>query len=299
VKERATAARDDSLPAKISSNGEDIHHRPFRSDELRPLAPATLASPAEQVAPTVPEEVFGSKLIWQAAGWVCVIVCLGIVAIAVSQIINPPRGKPIQTGVYGVIGLFGIGTLVSGYVSYRLAGQKYEVFSDRLVEWQCFKPTAFRWDQIREVYRDVHPSWTTYRVVTRVGREFILHGEIQDHKRLGELICERVATLLLPAALEELEAGRDVSFGPLRVNRGGVIVDGALEPWHRIGMLTFGLNPNPKRGTSMVSNMIHLRIGSAWVELGEIPNYRLFEELARHLFPASVGALDEKASGVA
>ena len=89
--------------------------------------------------------------------------------------------------------------------------------------------------------------------------------------------------MLLPAACHELESGRDVRFGPLWVNQAGVLVDGYLEPWHRIGVLTFGRRPNPPRGTSRVSNMMHLRLGTSWVEVGDIPNYRLFEELARRL----------------
>src|SRR5207249_5928728 len=99
---------------------------------------------------------FASKLIWQAVAWLCVLVCLGIVAIAVSQLLHPPKGKPIQSGIYGVIGLFGIGGLVAVYVGFRLSGQKYGVFADRLVEWQCFRPTTIRWDQIAEVFQQVH-----------------------------------------------------------------------------------------------------------------------------------------------
>ena len=36
---------------------------------------------------------------------------------------------------------------------------------------------------------------------------------------------------------------------------------------------------------NMVSNMIHLRLAGCMVEMGEIPNYRLFEKLVRHLHP--------------
>jgi hypothetical protein len=235
------------------------------------------------------EEVFRGKLLWQLVAGGCAIVCFGIVAIAVSQLIHPR--KPPEVGVYGVLGMFTIGGLVAVYVAYRLCGQKYAVFPDQLVEWQCFKPTSFGWNQIREVFQQAHPAWTNYRVVTRLGRTFTVKGEIKNHKRLGELIAGRVAALMLPAALHELESGRDVRIGPLLVNRAGVVVDGQLEPWHRIGVLAFGLNPNPKKGTSMVSNMIHLRIGSSWVELGDIPNYRLFEELAHRLFPACVSSV--------
>jgi hypothetical protein len=252
---------------------------------------STLPSLPEEEASDTPEEVFPCKLIWPMVACVCAIVCLGIVTIAVSQFINPPPlRKSTPAGLYGVMGMFAIGALVSLYVGFRLAGQKYAVLPDQLIEWQCFKPTVFRWDQIREVYQNVHPGWTTYRVVTRLGREFTLRSEIKNHKRLGELISGRVAARMLPAAVRELEAGRDVRFGPLCVSSAGVVIDGQLEPWQRIGELTYGMNPIPKRGTSRVSSMVHVRIGSSRIELGDIPNFRLFEELARRLVLACVSS---------
>jgi hypothetical protein len=233
-------------------------------------------------------EVFRASLLRQAAAWACAVVCLGIVLVAASQLAHPPKGQ--LTGIYGCLGLFGLGTLVAVYVGFRLAGQKYAVFPDRLVEWQCFRPRSYRWDQVREIYQDAHPAWTTYQVLTNVGHEFTIRGEIANHKRLGELISRRITARLLPAALAELEAGRDVRLGPLRITPAGAVIDGQLEPWHRIGIPTFGRNPSAKRGTSMVSNMIHVRIGGSLVELGEVPNYGLFEALACHFSLTASGA---------
>lgn len=225
-------------------------------------------------------EVFRSNLVWQAAAWVCGVVCLGIVLAAASQLPRAPRGQ--LNAIYGCLGLFGAGVLVASYVCFRLAGQKYAVFPDRLVEWQHFASQSYRWDQIREVYEKVHPGWTTYEVLTRVGRRLTISWEIGNHKRLGGIISQRVAERLLPAVFVELEAGREFRLGPLRISQAGVVVDGEFEPWHRIGVPTFGLNPRVNKGTNMVSNMIHVRIGGSLVELGEIPNYAIFHALALH-----------------
>jgi len=230
-----------------------------------------------------PEAVFRTKLVWLVVACGCMMLCLGIMAIAATQVIHPPRGK-VQAGAYGVMALFGLGALWSAYVGFRFAGQKFAVLPDCLIIWHHFRQTTVRWDEIREVYQVVHPAWVRYRLVTRRG-EFKLAGEFQRHKQLGDCISERVAAVLLPAAWDEIEAGRDVRFGPLRVSSGGVTVNGEFEPWHRIGMLTFGLNPKPVKG-SLVSNMIHVRIGSVQVEMGEIPNFCVFEQLAGRLFPA-------------
>jgi hypothetical protein len=253
------------------------------ADRPRPPKPTSSA-----VLPTASHEdegvagvFFRGKFIWQAAAWVSTLVCLGIVAVAASQLVNPPKGQ--LTGIYGCLGLFGLLSLVGGYAGFRLAGQKYAVFSDRLVEWQCFRPTEYRWDQIREIYQDVHPMWTTFRVVTSLGREFTIRGEVVNHKRLGEIISERLTERLLPVALAEIEAGREVRLGPLRISGAGVAIDGQFEPWHRIGIPTFGLDPTVKRETNRVSRMIHVNIGSTRVELGTIPNYGIFQALACHL----------------
>ena len=135
------------------------------------------------------------------------LVSFGIVAIAASQLLHPHGRKSTSTGIYGVIGMFSVGGLVAAYVCYLLLGQKYEVFPGKLIAWQSFKSTTLRWDQVREVYQSMHPAWTNYRAVASGGQTFTVRGEIRNHKRLGDLIAERVARRLLPAALEELEAG--------------------------------------------------------------------------------------------
>jgi Family of unknown function (DUF6585) len=231
-------------------------------------------------------EIFTSKIIWQVIIWFVAVKCLVIVAISAWQLINPPAGKPVQFGGYGALALFGIAAIVTGYVGLRMAGQKYYVYPDRLVAWHFFKPTTLPWDQILEIYQDIHPVWTRYRVVARGGLQFTFGRDIREHLRLGELISEHVADLLKPAALQEIEAGGDVHLGPLTVSGAGVTIDGELQPWHEIGILTYGTNPKPKHAHAPMWNMIHVRIGRHWVEVGDIPNYRLFADLTRHIFPA-------------
>src|SRR5262245_25527811 len=210
---------------------------------------------------TTPEAVFTSKFIWQAAAWLTAIVCFGIAAIALSQFINPPKKKVDPGVLWGVAGLFGVGGIVGCYVGVGLSGQKYVLFPDRLVAYQFFKPTSLRWNQIRAVYRDVHPIWKRYRIMTPKGKVITVAGETVHYVQLGEIISERVAAVLLPDALRQLEAGQSVSLGPLRLDHSGIALHGELVPWHEVIALTVGLNPNPVRGNGgLVSNMMHLRI---------------------------------------
>jgi hypothetical protein len=234
-----------------------------------------------------PERVFRSKIWPQAVAWLCVLVCFGISAIALSMFRLPPSPKRKPATLYAVAGLFGLGGAVAGYVGLRLKGQKYLVFKDHLVAYTGTQCIILRWDQIREIYRIVHPAWQQFRIHSYKG-SLLLTGDTKEHIMLGELVSRRVAERLLPDAWRQIEAGRKVSFGPIRISRAGLDCHDDPIPWHQIQGFTFGLNPYAVRG-SMVSNMIHLRITPAsQVEMGEIPNYALFEELARRLHPSCV-----------
>jgi hypothetical protein len=237
-----------------------------------------------------PEHVFKAKLVWQAVAWLGALACFVIVAAAGSQLLSPAKNRKSQTGsILGVTFLFGIGGLGASYVGLRLRGVKYLLFPDRLVQFQGSRITIIPWHQIREVYHVVHPGWQNYRLVTRKARDITLTGDIKGHARLGKLIAERVADRLFPEAWRQLEAGRSVAFGPVTISQGGVICNGTHLPWHQIVLLTFGLNPREVPGTTMISNMIHLRLTpSCLVEMGAIPNYRVMEKLIRRVHPSCV-----------
>jgi hypothetical protein len=244
-------------------------------------SPAEPAMSSEQ-----PEQVFKGRILWQVVACLCAVVCFGIVAVAVSQYDNPhARHPPTRSTVLGLCGLFGLSGLVSLFVAFKIGGLKYVVYPDRVVVGRGGSANSYRWDQIRAVFHSVHPVWQTYKIVTRKGQTYKLTGDIQRHKELGDLISERVAEQLLPETLRELETGRSVALGPLRLSGGGVDLNGEHVPWLHMQTLTYGLNPRAVKG-NMVSNMIHVRLGGSMVELSEIPNYRLFEKLVRHFHPA-------------
>jgi hypothetical protein len=284
----ALVGADGGRPADALPNGE-LLTAPVSGNVGVAAAPAEPDSsvPADEHSADGSERVFRSKLRWQVAAWVCALVCFGIVGVAVSQLVNPPKNKPPQTeAIYGVATLFGIGALVAIYVGIRLHGLKYLVFPGHLAAVDAGSSTTIRWGQIREVFHAVHPAWRKYTIVTRAGKRLTLTGDTKDHTVLGDLIAERVAEVLLPEASRQLSEGRTLTFGPIQLSRAGLQCHGQYLPWHHVPTLTFGLNPRPSKGTSMVSNMIHLRLTpGCQVEMGEIPNYPLFEKLVRQLHP--------------
>src|SRR5262249_5471767 len=98
---KAPTAAGETLAAPPAPFGQNT---PVSSSLLSADLPATSS---------VQDEVFRGNLLWQAVAVLTLLACLGIVAIAVSQLVGPRHGKPIQTGVYGVIGLFGVGALIA------------------------------------------------------------------------------------------------------------------------------------------------------------------------------------------
>jgi Family of unknown function (DUF6585) len=292
----ATVPASSLVAAAVGSNGSTATARPatLAHEQVEPpdlVAPADVStgasSPPDLASLGEPEQVFKSKILYQALAWLCVVVCFGIAAIALWQFVQPPRIPTRPAVLYGTAAFFAFGGLVAAFVGIKLRGQQYLVFPGHLVEIQSGRCTILRWDQIRAVYLALHPAWKKYEVVTSVGKPLTLTGETSRHTMLGELIAERVAERLFPDAWQRVEQGGTVSFGPLAISRAGVDCNGEHVPWHQIGKFSTGLDRRPIQGTtSMQSNMIHFWVTpSCRVEMGEIANFRLFEQIARLLHP--------------
>lgn len=248
-----------------------------------------------------PEQVYTARILWQALAWLCALVTLGIVGITLYCYLKPVgKNPPSTTTMLGIVALFGLLGCGAIFVGLRLRGLKYLVFPDRLVEVQGGKVTTVRWDRIREVFHLAHRVRHSYRIVARSGQEINVTGDICSHNQLGELICERAAEMLFPEAWRQLEQGRNLSFGPITMDRAGLDYKGQRLPWQSIAM-TFGFDPNAFPQTGIMGAMsdaynIHLKITpTCTVDLGDIPNYRLFEKLVSCIYPACLPA--EKAAG--
>lgn len=305
----------DRPPPWCPKCGSDLKPKPKAAAASEPAAPSAPPSPPPSIAapeappPAVveqagvtyetasssigdfsrPEAEFGGSMLYRTAAWVTALVCFGIAGIAAWQFVNPPK-KKLEPGVlYGVMGMFGLFGTVSLFVGMKIGGQKYVLYPDRFVAVEGGQETTVHWEEVRDVYQAVHPSWTTYRIVTRLGgKEFNLTGELSGHRRLGDAIAERVALMLLPEAVRNIDAGRAVTFGPLRVSRAGVEVNGEMVSWNHIPSISFGPNPRPvKEAGGRISNMMHLKLTpGVMIEMGQIPNFKLFQALVRHCNPA-------------
>lgn len=268
-----------TAPAAATGRGEMTTGLEARAAASRPAAVASDAAPDHEFRPNV---------LWQMAFLLPSLVCFGIVAVALNQLRLPAGVRPGSlNGLYAVSALFGVFGLVMAYGGLRLVGTKFLVYPDRLVHVRPGGSTTYPWNRIRAVLHSWHPMWQRFEVATGKGQTLTLTGEIWGHKRLGNLIAERVAREQLPALLASIESGHTVTLGPISADRTGVSCGEQHTPWQHILSLSFGMNPIPQGPERRVSNMVHLRINDiTQAELGEIPNYRLFEMLVLHHQPA-------------
>lgn len=105
-------------------------------------------------------------------------------------------------------------------------------------------PQPFRWDQVEAVwyqvtrhYRNGIYTGTThrYRVRRKDGYQIVLNDRFTNVGQLGDTINNQVTKVLLPQVIAAYNAGQTITFGPLSVNRQGLLnVLGNLLPWSEI-----------------------------------------------------------------
>jgi uncharacterized protein DUF6585 len=301
---------ENRLPAWCASCGASLKYArpiggatPPRSAPL-PLAlkalPASdLASRGEQISQSAGDlSALGeAEQVYRGSPWVrlfCWLACLvgfAFLALVVYVTVHPPKKPASPAAMLMLAGLGMTGAIGGLYFALKFRRLVYMVFRDALVECDGRDCTVIPWEQIRQIFEKVHPGYVNYRVVIPKG-EIQITGDVQNHRALGSTIEEKVIERLLPVALKELEHGRAVSFGPLGVSRGALSCQGEQMPWHGV-RLRVGLKPDLGSPSAMQSAMIHLHVyhangPTAYLEIEQIPNYRLFLAVVREIWPQCV-----------
>jgi hypothetical protein len=267
----ATTASLRTVPAAALESR--VEGRPVRLDDIDSLG--------------IPERVYRGSIVRQLLCWLGTLIGGAFLALIVYITFHPPKKPVSDAAYYGLTGFGLIAAFGSTYFALKFRGLTYLVFADALVRRDGGESTIIRWENVRQVFEKVHLGYINYRVVARAG-EFELTGDIAGHRSLGTTIEDRLLAHRLPAALQELEQGHTVPFGPLAVSRAALWCDGQEMAWHTVRLST-GLKPDHAHRTTMLSNMIHLHVHSngptVYLEIERIPNYRLFVELVRHVWP--------------
>jgi hypothetical protein len=238
-----------------------------------------------------PEQVFHGSGWRRLVAWLVSFACFGLAAAIAYGVMHQPNKNPQSGMLLG--GFFALGGLLGLYVALTLGEISYLVYRDGLVEKRGSDAKSVRWDQILEIYQTIHPAWTSYHIITGKGWNFELTGDIKNNAALGQIIEDRFIEARLPSALAELERGGTIRFGPLGVSKEALHFDMLSEGWNRVTM-SVDRNLEPVQGTGVYSQLMHLHVYTQAqtkaykVELGKVPNFALFMELAGRICPASV-----------
>ena len=160
--------------------------------------------------------------------------------------------------------------------------QRVLVFKDGLGHVRGNQVAAMRWDEVREVYRDIRLYRTsygglsvsrhTYTLRSADGRTIRLTRHINEIEKLGSMLCQAITQAQLPRAVQTLNSGGALSFGPLSMSRQGIAVGRKLIPWSEI------------KGVRVINETVMVdRVGKAargGTPVARVPNLSLFLTLA-------------------
>lgn len=166
-----------------------------------------------------------------------------------------------------------------------------------------------RWDEVTHVWRAItrhsvngSPTYTDYRYTLRLadGRSRSFRGVLPARRarasgtvrlkptpgmttpvtieQLGRLLETGVTRVQLPKAIDRLNAGQPVSFGPLTLSPSGIAVGDQSLPWSEV------------EGVQTRKGMVSVRKSGKWlvwkrVPVSDIPNFSVFDALVRANLP--------------
>lgn len=145
-----------------------------------------------------------------------------------------------KAGLVLLFGGSGIACLVMAVANF---GRRILICPGGFVEERLAGRRVFLWEEIAEVYESITqvyvngiPTGTQYgySIVRQDGVRTRFDNQIQLVEQLGPLVAGRVYSLLLPILDRQMAAGRIVKFGPLGVQRGGLVRNGKQLLWAEV-----------------------------------------------------------------
>jgi hypothetical protein len=178
--------------------------------------------------------------------------------------------------LYCVVMLLGI--LVGALPFFQIDLSSYVVFRDALVVVRNDLFTVVPWTAI-------HALNAPRVIVTSDGQEFPLGFHLHCAGMLYERIRSELAERLVPAALNVLQSGGALTFGPLTLNQLALGYKGKTLLWTHVGSITI---PPTVYGVGGGTMTIRAE-GSLWpwglLSLHNVPNPWLLLEVLRRICP--------------
>jgi hypothetical protein len=205
----------------------------------------------------------------RARGLAVVAVVAGGLGLAVAAWLARSGATPVWPA--GLLALVGGLAVLGGLVAAFRGGRQVMLSPNGLVlPGADGGPAALRWDQVASVV----PGAADRTVVVRRdgGRLVLDRGALgASYERTVAALERGVTAAMLPGALAELRAGREVAFGPVIAGPDGLHHAGTTLAWHRLTGIETG-------GTALT---VGVR-GEPDVELpaAEVPNAFVLAALA-------------------
>lgn len=192
-------------------------------------------------------------------------------------------------GLVFLVILAGIVFLVLAFrtpnLNKKRAAMRLHLFEYGLIIADSTGPTAiFRWDRLtvtqeitRRYVNGIYVGTTyVYTLTTPEGNKTKITNFYDKPDEWGPAIQIAITGAQLPAAIAALEAGAELHFGPLTVNRGGVATSTKSIRWDEI------------QDIDVNAGYLRIKKAASWIRwsakpVSAIPNFFVFLSVANHL----------------
>ncbi|HEY4384542.1 MAG TPA: DUF6585 family protein [Ktedonobacteraceae bacterium] len=205
------------------------------------------------------------------------------------------------TPVLGPIILLWLALVVHSF--YRRRYWRVCVYDQGLLIVKRTKVDVFRWEDVETFwqlvmdYRRIRlpllvvlmlgPMRCKYKLMQRDGHTLVLTHTIRNADELGKVLNRFLIGVMFPRFLAWYEAGEEVAFGPLSVDREGIHKDRSLLVWDEIQSVQIGQN---LMGVGNNIVRISRKGGGGWtLMLVTIPDVYVFEKLAQYILAQRTG----------
>jgi len=137
------------------------------------------------------------------------------------------------------------GLTIYGYV--RWWKQQIHLYTEGFVYLRWPNAKALRWEQIETIWYELRNSdtqdpWDTLRICTTDGTELKVWvvTTLRNARDLYRRIEREFVRMRLPGMLEQYEAGNNIAFGELSVNKLGLTRKGETLPWSQVQSIDVG-----------------------------------------------------------
>lgn len=194
---------------------------------------------------------------------------------------------------YLLIPLMGwIGAIEVIVSTIRNWGMSLDLFRDGFVFHTRSGIHAMQWGDVEQFrlhvgvssIKGIIPVVLQYRieVICKDGERFTIPRQLQDIRKLGDLLVSKLGKVQMPEAVERLKRGETLDFGKYKVQRDALIRGDRRFEWREIksfgpeqGEVFLRLKPRPELGS-----MGQLKRGFFWrTDPSKIPNVSLLVEL--------------------